>query len=401
MRKRPKLLASVWKDLFEEMAGDLYPGRYTPSYCAELVEMAHEIWDLANTKDSVIVAHNYQYPELQMVADFVGDSLGLSREVAKKDAKRVDFSSVYFMGATAKIIVGDTKRVFVQNSPQVLGCSLVFGTDHSWLDAWKLANPGGVLVTYVNSDLYTKSISDYIGTSSNTAQIILRASREHPGKRILVLPDKFLGQVMVQKAAELAAEQGIDFDPDLCDVYMHEKKTSSRMKTLTGKDRWTACCYVHERIGNDAPERALADYPDAELLIHPECGCSSHCLFKVQAGQLPKDRVYHLSTEGMLNHARASRRRRFVVGTEKGMLFRLRRELPDKEFIPVSDDAVCDFMKQNTLETLLESLRHDFFEVILDDEADPRVERVSGRAILLNRAAAEEAKAGINRMLTT
>lgn len=396
-----KDIAEIFRLLLETYAEDLYPGRYTAAYVQDIAEMYLEARRLADEKNSVIVAHNYQYPELQLTADFVGDSLGLSREVEKLDAKRVDFSSVYFMGTTAKLIVGDTKRVFVQDAPEVLGCSLVFGTDHSWLDAWKLANPGGVLVTYVNSDLYTKSISDYIGTSSNTAQIILRASQEHPGKRILVLPDKFLGQVMVQKAAELAAERGVDFDPGLCDVYMHEKAMSPSLKVLTGKDRWSACCYVHERIGNDAPERALEEYPDAELLIHPECGCSSHCLFKVQAGELPKDRVYHLSTEGMLNHARTSARKRFVVGTEKGMLFRLRMELPDKEFIPVSDDAVCDFMKQNSLEKLLASLREDRYEVIFDDEVDPRVEAVDGNVIRINRTAAQKAKAGIDRMLTT
>ncbi|RPJ53165.1 MAG: hypothetical protein EHM24_33265, partial [Acidobacteria bacterium] len=144
-----RALAARWYDLFSRYAEDLYPGRYSRDRCMELAEQAVEIQRLAAEKKSTVVAHNYLYPEFHEIADMVGDSLGLSFFVRDRKAARVDFESVYFMGATAKIITGDATRVFVPDSAQVLGCSLVFGTDHRWLENWKAANPGGILVTYV------------------------------------------------------------------------------------------------------------------------------------------------------------------------------------------------------------------------------------------------------------
>ena len=173
--------ADRWYELFSRHAEDLYPGRYTPAFCLELAEASFEIARLAAAKGSVIVAHNYLYPEFHEIADKVGDSLGLSFFVRDAKAKRVDFESVAFMGQTAKMITGDATRVFIPDYPEVLGCSLVFGTDHAWIEEWK-RRTGGVLVTYINSDPYMKSISEYIGTSGNTDQIIVRAAREYPGR---------------------------------------------------------------------------------------------------------------------------------------------------------------------------------------------------------------------------
>ena len=382
-----KLLAERWYELFSRYAEDLYPGRYTPAFCLELAEKAIEVRKLAAEKGSTIVAHNYQYPELQEVADFVGDSLGLAFKVRDAGASRVDFSSVHFMGATAKMIVGDATRVYVQGDPDVHSCSLVRGTDHRYLERWKALNPSGVLVTYVNSDAYTKALSDYISTSKNTAAVILRAMEEHPGSKVLVLPDKFLGHVMKWQAVELAAKRGVTIEPDLVEVYSNP---------FNG---WNACCYVHERIGDDAPERALDEHENAELMLHPECGCASSCLFKLSQGLLPKDRVYYRSTEGMLERARESAADLFVIGTEKGMIYRLRKMLPDRKFVPVSQDAVCDFMKQNTIDKLLASLRDDKYEIVLDDAADPKREFVEGNVIRVNRAVAMKAKVAIDRML--
>ena len=195
-----KTLAADWYDLFSRYAADLYPGRYTREKCLYLAEQAVEIRRLAAEKHSTIVAHNYLYPEFHELADKVGDSLGLSFYVRDRKAARVDFESVYFMGATAKMITGDATRVFVPDHSDVLGCSLVFGTDHEWLERWKARNPGGILVTYVNSDAYTKSISDFISTSRNTDKIIAYAVKTFPGRRILVLPDKFLGLVSQTRA---------------------------------------------------------------------------------------------------------------------------------------------------------------------------------------------------------
>ncbi len=383
-----KAIAAQWHEDFNRLAGDLYPGRYTKDICTDLADMAVEARILAEQKKSTIVAHNYQFPELHEVAHFVGDSLGLSFKVRDLKAPRVDFSSVHFMGATAKIIAGEGTRVFVQGDPAVHSCSLVRGTDHAWVERWKQRNPGGIVVTYVNSDVLAKTMSDYISTSANTDKIIVEAARLNPGKKILVMPDKFLGLVMKARALELASAQGVAVDPDNIEVYANP---------FAG---YNACCYVHERIGADAPEEALDKYEDSELLLHPECGCASACLFKLNAGLLPKNRVYYRSTEGMLERVRESSAKTFVVGTEKGMIYRLRKLCPDRTFHPISDDAVCDFMKQNTLEKLAASLREDKYEIVFDDAVPAASEVIDGNVIRLNRTAATRAKVAIDRMLT-
>ncbi|MDP3770927.1 MAG: quinolinate synthase NadA, partial [bacterium] len=271
---------------------------------------------------------------------------------------------------------------------EVLGCSLVFGTDHAWLDRWKAEYPDGIVVTYVNSDAYTKSRSDYVSTSRNTDKIIVEAARRFPGRKILVWPDKYLGFVMKQRALVLAAEQGVTLSPDQIDVYT---------QPFGG---FRAACYVHEQIGEDGVERALDEYPDAELMIHPECGCASSCLFKVSTGVIPRDRAYFLSTEGMVEHARASPTRQFIVATELGMVYRLRKELPEKEFLPVSLAAECRYMKANTLEKLLRSLRQDRIEIVLcDDCCDPRRPHQDDRTVHIPRSTATKAKVAIDRML--
>ena len=374
-------LASRWYELFSRHAEDLYPGRYTREKCLELAELALEIIDLAREKHSTIVAHNYLYPEFHEIADKVGDSLGLSFYVRDTGARRVDFESVYFMGATAKIITGDATRVFVPDAPQVIGCSLVFGTDYNWLENWKRENEDGLLVTYVNSDPYTKSISDYISTSRNTDKIIVRANSEYPGKKILVLPDKFLGYVMKAKAVE----QGVD--ADLVEVYQYQK------------DGYQASCYVHEKIGQDAVDIALEENPEAELMIHPECGCASSCLYKLHAGIIPHERAYFLSTEQMVERARVSPAGEFIVATEKGMVYRLRKEIPEKKFMPVSLDAECSYMKENTLEKLLDSLRRDRLEIILcDDCCEPKDPYQDEDVIHIQKSVAGRAKFAIDRM---
>lgn len=374
-------LASRWYELFSRHAEDLYPGRYTQEKCLELAELAFEIIDLAREKHSTIVAHNYLYPEFHEIADKVGDSLGLSFYVKDTGARRVDFESVYFMGATAKIITGDATRVFVPDAPQVLGCSLVFGTDYNWLENWKRENEDGLLVTYVNSDPYTKSISDYISTSRNTDKIIVRANSENPGKKILVLPDKFLGYVMKAKAVE----QGVD--ADLVEVYQYHK------------DGYQASCYVHEKIGQDAVDIALEENPEAELMIHPECGCASSCLYKLHAGIIPHERAYFLSTEQMVERARVSPAGEFIVATEKGMVYRLRKEIPEKKFMPVSLDAECSYMKENTFEKLLDSLRRDRLEIILcDDCCEPKDPYQDEDVIHIQKSVADRAKLAIDRM---
>ncbi len=386
--EKPKLgilkeLARHWHELFSQYAEDLYPARYTYEKCLELAEIALDIKALTREKRSTIVAHNYLYPEFHEIADRVGDSLALSLFVKEIGATRVDFQSVYFMGATAKMITGDASRVFVSDTPQALGCSLVFGTDYEWLENWKRENPDGILVTYINSDPYVKSLSDYISTSRNTDKVIVHAAREHPGRKILVLPDKFLGFVMKARAVDAGV------NPELIEVYEHEK------------DGYHAACHVHEKIGTDGVDIALLEHPDAELMIHPECGCASSCLYKLRSGEIPHGKAYFLSTEQMIQRAKESTVKKFIVATEKGMVYRLRKECPEKEFVPVSYQAECEYMKTNTFEKLLESLRHDRLEIILcNDCCDPKNPYVDEGVIHIQRTVAERARLAIDRMLT-
>lgn len=383
-----RTLASDWYEKFSRHAEDLYPGRYTKEKCLELAEMALAIKQLAKQKKSTIVAHNYLYPEFHEIANFIGDSLGLSLNVKKIGATRVDFESVFFMGATAKIITGNKTRVFVSDKPSVIGCSLVFGTDYNWLLNWKKENPDGILVTYINSDAFTKSISDYISTSRNTDKIIVEAAKKNPGKKILVLPDKFLGHVMKVRALELAKKQGVNLTWDQIEVYN------------VRKGQYWAACYVHEQIGPDASEIAMLDHPDAELMIHPECGCAASCLIKLQEGKIPQGKAYFLSTEQMIERAKLTSAKKILVATEKGMIYRLRKEIPEKIFLPVSMKAVCRFMKANTFEKLLASLQKDKMEIILcNDCCDPMKPYQDEQVVHIQKSTAKKAKVGIDRML--
>jgi len=326
-----------WYERLSRYAEDLYPGRYTREYVKDLVELARRAKARAQEKRSTIVAHNYQYPELQEVAEVVGDSLGLSQHVASREAPRVDFCGVLFMGETAKTIVGDKSRVFMPDRP---GCSLVASIDPSRLEHWKRRNPDGMLISYINTDARTKAVSDYVCTSRNAAQVLVHAVREHPGRRILFLPDKYLGAVVLAQTA---------VDRNLVDLY-------------------DGACHVHAKIGERALEEAMDRHPEAELLIHPECGCASTCLAKIMQQGPWNGKSYFLSTEQMLWHAEQSPAQEFIVATEMGMVYRLRKEAPRKRFYPVSAQAVCEYMKMNTLEKLVDSLEYDRVEIEVDAE---------------------------------
>lgn len=371
--------SQVWYELFNRHAEDLYPGRYTPNTVRQLAEQAEEIQRHAAEKQSVIAAHNYLYPEFHEIADVIGDSLYLAAQVRERKAPRVDFCSVYFMGESAKVIVGDDTRVFVGAPPEVIGCSLVAGTDYRWIKLWKQQNPGGVVVTYVNSSAYMKSLADYVSTSRNTAAVLQHAAVQHPGKRILFAPDKYLGWVM---RAMSGLSEGV------VQVYDHSFNGNS------------ACCYVHAQMNPTALEEALDAHPDADILIHPECGCASTCYFKVQRGEIPHGKSFFLSTNQMIEHARSSTAQEFVVATELGMIYRLRKEVPHKRFILVSAMSSCRFMKANTFDTLLHSLRNDTLEIILcDDCCNPMQPYQDDRVVHIPRSIAQRAHQSIDRML--
>ncbi|HEY4976022.1 MAG TPA: quinolinate synthase NadA [Gaiellaceae bacterium] len=305
----------------------------------EVVEsLQAEIFSLARAREAIILAHNYQLPEVQDVADFVGDSLGLSRQAAKAEGREIVFCGVHFMAETAKILAPD-KTVLIPDP--AAGCSLADSIDADQLRAWKVRHPGAVVVSYVNTSAAVKAESDYCCTSGNVRAVIESIPAE---KEILFLPDLYLG--------------------------LWAERVSGRKLHL-----WLGECHVHAGIRPGDIDRVLAEAPEAELLIHPECGCAS------QAMAFAGARAHILSTEGMLTFAERSEHDRFKVATEVGILYRLHKELPGKRFEPVNSEAVCRFMKMITLEKLRDSLRDGRYEVTVDEETAARARTAIERMV--------------------
>lgn len=287
--------------------------------------MIDEIARMKKEKNAVILAHNYQIPEIQDVADFVGDSLGLSQVAGKTDADVIVFCGVHFMAETASIISPD-KKVLIPDLDA--GCSLASSITGEQVKEWKEQNPDAVVVSYVNTTADVKAQSDYCVTSSNAVKVVQAIPED---KKILFLPDRFLG---------------------------------SYTKTVTGRDMeiWDGACHVHEKIGDMELGKARTMFPDAEILIHPECGCSTSCMLKsLQFGGDEDIKIY--STEGMINHVEQSDSKDFLIATEVGILHRMKKANPEKNFFPASEESVCEYMKMITLEKLYEALRDDKFEV--------------------------------------
>jgi quinolinate synthase len=283
-------------------------------------ELLDEIRDLRATRHAVILAHNYQVGPIQDVADYVGDSLGLAQAAAKTNADVIVMCGVYFMAETAKILCPDRTVVI----PDVnAGCSLADSITAEQLRVWKDEHPGAVVVSYVNTTAAVKAESDYCVTSGNAVDVVnaIPADRE-----ILFLPDMFLGEYV--------------------------RRTTGRPMHL-----WMGECHVHAGIRPDEVEARRAANPDADLLIHPECGCTTQMLWAKSAGLLNPDRTFVFSTEKMLTHAQQSPRSEFLVATETGILHRLRKELPGKRFAAADPGAVCRYMKLITPEKLRNALR--------------------------------------------
>lgn len=285
------------------------------------VFLHEEIRALARERNAVILAHNYERPEVQDVADFVGDSLGLSREAAKTSAETIVFCGVHFMAETAAIL-SPTKTVLLPD--MAAGCSLASMIDGQQLRAWKAEYPGAVVVSYVNTTAEVKAESDYCCTSGNAVEIV---NSIPPDKEILFLPDMFLGA--------------------------HVRRVSGRRNIHV----WMGECHVHAGIDPEHISLQRAAHPGAEFLIHPECGCATNVVEAVSAGAIEPDGVHILSTEGMIKRPSQSPTSTFIVATETGILHRLRRENPGKTFIPASERAVCAYMKVTTLPKVLDSLR--------------------------------------------
>jgi quinolinate synthase len=307
-------------------------------------DWAAQVRDLARQRNAVILAHNYQVPDIQNVADHVGDSLGLSRIAAASEADVIVFCGVHFMAETAKILA-PTKKVLIPDLEA--GCSLAASIDVPDVLAWKADHPGGVVVAYVNTSAAVKAEVDVCCTSSNAADIVRTIPAD---KEIFFLPDQFLG---------------------------------AHVRRVTGRDMdvWAGECHVHAEISPSALRETLDANPDADLLVHPECGCTTTALYLAGTGDIPTQRTKVMSTGGMVEYARSTKARRALVATETGILHQLRTLAPDTEFVPISERAVCPFMKMITPAKLLRTLREDVFEVDVDPAIAARARTAVERMI--------------------
>ena len=304
----------------------------------DLRALADEVRTLAATRNAVILAHNYQVPEVQDVADHLGDSLGLSREAASTDADVIAFCGVHFMAETASILSPE-KTVLIPDPDA--GCSLSDSITAPQLRAWKAEHPGAVVVMYVNTSAEVKAETDYCCTSSNAVEVVEHIWREHGTEtEILFGPDMWLGSFV-------ARETGLTGDPE-------------RYRRF---HVWDGECHVHAGIRPDDIERTRAEHPEAELLIHPECGCSTQAMEYVASGDIDPDGVHLLSTSGMLAHVEANPDGEFIVATENGMLYPLQQAAPEASLTEANRMAFCRYMKMITLPKLRDSLRDLRFEV--------------------------------------
>ena len=295
-------------------------------------EWAAEIRRLAQLRGATVLAHNYQRPEIQDVADHVGDSLALSRIAADATENTIVFCGVHFMAETAKILSPD-KTVLIPD--QRAGCSLADSINADELKAWKNEHPGAVVVSYVNTTAAVKALTDICCTSSNAVDVVASID---PQREVLFCPDQFLG---------------------------------SHVRRVTGRKNlhvWAGECHVHAGINGDELAEQAAAHPDAELFVHPECGCATSALYLAGEGAVPTDRVKILSTGGMLEAAHKTHAREVLVATEVGMLYQLRKAAPNIDFRAVNDRASCKYMKMITPAALLRCLADGSDEVYVDPE---------------------------------
>ncbi|NWJ29961.1 quinolinate synthase NadA [Marine Group I thaumarchaeote] len=304
-----------------------------------------EILKLKKEKDVVILAHNYQIPDVQDVADFTGDSLGLSKQAAKVEQKTILFCGVRFMAETAAIISPE-KKVLLPDLEA--GCSLSDSITVDELQNWKKQHPSAIVVGYVNTTAEIKAELDYCCTSSNAVNVVNSIPED---KEILFLPDMFLGSYVAK---------------------------------MTGRKNmriWAGECHVHAGITPEDINKKLDSMKDAEFVIHPECGCTTSMIYDVADGSYDNKKVSILSTDGMLKYVNKSKSKNFVVATETGILYRMRKDNPGKTFISASDKAECQYMKMITLEKVYDALVNERYLVTVPKEI------------------ADKARLAINRML--
>ncbi|HEX4114314.1 MAG TPA: quinolinate synthase NadA [Solirubrobacteraceae bacterium] len=332
----------------------------------EIAELHAEVRALATERNATILAHNYQVPEVQDVADYVGDSLGLSRQAAASDAETIVFCGVHFMAETASILCPE-KTVLIPDLDA--GCSLAASIDAEQLAEWRAAYPEGVVVMYVNTTAEVKALTDYCCTSANAVDVVRHIYETHgQDTEILFGPDMWLGAYV-------------------------EKELGKRMHV------WDGECHVHAGIRPSDIDATRAAHPGADFLIHPECGCTTSIMEYVAAGDVSAEGVHMLSTGGMLRYAddlekivggRADGQtsgfgssREAVVATETGMLYPLEMAAPDVTFIPANAEASCVYMKMITLEKLRDALREAKFEVRVAPEIAKRARIPIDRMVAL------------------
>jgi quinolinate synthase len=316
-------------------------------YTHDVSELQAQIKDLARVRNAVVLAHNYERPEVQDVADFVGDSLGLSREAAKTSADVIVFCGVHFMAETAAIL-SPNKTVLLPDL--AAGCSLASTINADDLRKWKAEHPGAVVVAYVNTTAEVKAESDYCCTSGNAVEVVNSIS---PDQEILFLPDMFLG---------------------------------AHVRRLTGRTNihvWMGECHVHAGIDPENIRLQRSMHPEAEFLIHPECGCSTSVLEAISAGDVDPEGVQILSTEGMIKRPAISDANDFIVATEVGILHRLRRENPGKRFFAANERASCAYMKVTTLPKVLRSLELNQYPITVPTETASRARRAIERMVAI------------------
>ena len=314
----------------------------------QVEDMTDQIRRLKEEKDAVILAHNYQVPEVQNVADIVGDSLNLSRQAAKVPQKVIVFCGVHFMAETAAII-SPQKRVQI---PDVeAGCSLSDSITVEELREWKAEHPGAVAVGYVNTTAEIKAELDYCCTSSNAVSVVQAIP---PNREILFLPDMFLG---------------------------------SYVSKMTGRKNmriWAGECHVHAGISAQDIDKKIRSMKDAEFVIHPECSCTTPMLYDLASGSYRDRPVSVLSTEGMMRHVAQSGSKSFVVATETGILYRMRRQNPQKTFVAASDRAECQYMKMITLEKVYRSLAEGRYHVTVKPDIAAKARRAIDRMLAIS-----------------
>ncbi|CAA0092263.1 Quinolinate synthase A [Mycolicibacterium vanbaalenii] len=308
-------------------------------------QWAAEVRRLVELRGATLLAHNYQLPAIQDVADHVGDSLALSRIAAEAPEDTIVFCGVHFMAETAKIL-SPAKTVLIPD--QRAGCSLADSITADELRAWKAEYPDAVVVSYVNTTAAVKAETDICCTSSNAVDVVASIPAD---RDVLFCPDQFLGA--------------------------HVRRVTGRKNLHV----WAGECHVHAGINGDELADQARTHPDAELFVHPECGCATSALYLAGEGSFPEDRVKILSTGGMLDAARETGARQVLVATEVGMLHQLRRAAPDVDFRAVNERASCRYMKMITPAALLRCLVEGADEVDVDVDVAAAARRSVTRMI--------------------